>query len=397
MKTITKTCEVKLNIPDERKQDVLETFKQYNYALNFCVDKAWQSDKKIINKSKLHKLTYYPLREKTDLPANLLCSARDKACDMVKLCVINWHKHKKASKPTFAPFCAIQFDKRTLTIKNRECTFSTVNSRVKAKYLLGEYQKKMLDDPNYELRTATLTYNGKDFFLNIVIKKPVLVKKPETVIGVDLGVNNIAVISTGKFFKAGLLNDKRQQFAQRRAKIQQKGTRSAHLLLKRLGKRENRFVKWFLHNVSKQIVEEAKRVDAQVIAMEDLNGIRESVKRWRKKEKHKVSLWAFSKLQAYIQYKALEAGIDVWFVDPKYSSQRCSKCGYISRSNRPDQSHFTCKNCSYSIHADYNASKNIAIFALEGKSPSWAGQPSKLALKSGGLFLTDKAPSLRAV
>ena len=382
MRKIIKTCKVKLDIPEERKQDVFETFRQYNFALNFCINEAWKPEKKIINKSKLHKLVYYPLKEKTNLQANLICSARNKACDVIKLCVINWSKKKKATKPTFKPFCAIQLDKRTVTIKNRECTISTINGRVKAKYLLGDYQKKILDDTNYEFRTATLSYNGKDFFLNITVIKPALVKKPETILGIDLGIKNIAVTSTGKFFKAGILNDKRRQFAERRSKIQKKGTRSAHLLLKRIGGRENRFVNWVLHNISRQIIKEAKRVNAQVIAMENLNGIRESVKKWRKSEKHKVSLWAFSKLQSYIHYKALEEGIDVWFLDPKYSSQRCSRCGHIQHSNRNGGS-FSCKHCGYSVHADFNASKNLAIFALEGKSPSWAGQPCKLGLKSG--------------
>jgi len=382
---IIKTCKVKLSIPKERKQDVFETFKQYNFALNYCVDTAWKSNKKIINKSRLHKLTYYPLRKKTNLPANLICSARNKVCDTIKLCIINWHNHKKASKPTFKPFSAIQFDKRTLTIKNRECTFSTINGRVKAKYLLGDYQKKILDGQNYEFRTGTLSYNGKDFFLNITIIKSISIKKPKVIMGVDLGVNNIAVTSTGKFFKASFLNDKRRQFAERRSKIQKKGTRSAHLLLKRMSGRENRFANWVLHNISKQIVMEAKRVNAQVIAMEKLTNIRESARRWRKLEKHKVFLWPFFRLQRYIRYKALEEGIDVWFVEPKYSSQRCSKCGHVQSSNRKG-SNFCCKACGYRVHADYNASKNIAIFALEGKSPSWAG-PCKLALKSGGLIL----------
>jgi len=378
MRKITKTCKVKLDIPQERKQDIIETFRQYNFALNFCVNEAWKPKKKVINRFKLHKLIYYPLKRQTNLQANLICSARNKACDVVKLCVINWSKRRKATKPTFKPFSAIQFDKRTVTIKNRECTFSTVNGRVKAKYILGDYQKKILDDPNYEFRSATLSYNGKDFFLNITIVKPAIINKdPKVIIGIDLGVKNIAVTSTGKFFKAGMLNDKRRQFAERRSKIQKKGTRSAHLSLRRMSGRENRFVNWVLHNISRQIVEEAKKVNAQVIAMENLNGIRKSVKKWRKAEKHKVSLWAFSKLQNYIQYKALEEGIDVWFVDPKYTSQRCSRCGHIQPSNR-NRSAFCCKACGYQVHADYNASKNIATFALEGKSPSWAGQSVNL-------------------
>ena len=381
METITKTCKVKLDIPEERKPDILETFKQYNDALNFAIEQAWKPEKKIINKSKLHKLTYYPLREKTQLPANFICSARNKACDVIRFNIIKWHNYKKASKPLFKPFSAIQLDKRTLTIKDRSCTFSTVNGRVKADYFLGNYQKQILDDPNYDFRTATLTFKNGNFFLNITIVKPALVKKPETVMGVDLGIKNIAVTSTGKFFKSGLLNDSRRQFREKRASLQSKGTRSCKRVFKRLSGRENRFSDWVLHNVSRQIVNEAINHNVEIIAFENLTDIRERVNQWRKKERAKVNLWAFSKLQQYVQYKALEAGMKTIFVESKYTSQRCFKCGHIEASNR-NGFNFVCKRCNYSINADYNANKNIAFKVLSGKSPDWAGLPRKLALKT---------------
>jgi len=381
MQTITKTCKVKLNISEDRKQDIFETFKQYNYALNFAITQAWKPERKIINKAILHKETYYPLRETTKLPANFICSARNKACDVIRLNIIKWHNHKRASKPTFKSFSAIQLDARTLTIKNRSCTFSTINGRIKADYYLGDYQKQILDDVNYEFRTATLTYKNNSFFLNITITKPALIKKPDAVMGVDCGIKNIAVTSSGKFFKSGFLNDRRRQFRDKKAKLQSKGTRSAKKVLQRLSGRENRFANWVLHNVSRKIVNEAIISNAQVIAFEKLTDIRERANYWRKKERAKVNLWAFSKLQQYVQYKALEVGIDTFFVKPQYTSQRCSKCGHIKPSNRNGFS-FVCKHCNYSLHADLNASKNISIKALEGKNPSWVEPPSKLALKT---------------
>ncbi len=390
MKTITKTCKVKLGIPEERKQDILETFRQYNFALRFAIKQAWKPDKKIINKSKLHKLTYYPLREKTNLPANFICSARNKACDVIKGNVIRWRNHKKATEPAFKPFSAIQFDKRTLTIKNRNCTFSTVNGRVKANYFLGDYQKQILDDPNYEFRTATMTYKDGNFFLNITIIKPTFIMQSQTVIGVDLGIKNIATTSTGKFFRSGLLNDKRRQFREKRAKLQSKGTRSCKKILQRISGRENRFSNWVLHNISRQIVNEVINHNAEVIAFEKLTDIREKAKQWRKKERAKINLWTFSKLQQYVQYKALEVGINTVFTEAKYTSQKCSKCGHIEPSNR-NGLNFTCKHCGYSLNADYNASKNIAIKVLSGKSPDWAGQPCKLGLRAKPLVYAQSS------
>jgi len=60
-----------------------------------------------------------------------------------------------------------------------------------------------------------------------------------------------------------------------------------------------------------------------------------------------------------IEYKAQAKGIRVVYVDARYTSQKCSRCGYISRSNRIDQSHFVCKHCGFSLNADLNASRNI--------------------------------------
>ena len=42
-----------------------------------------------------------------------------------------------------------------------------------------------------------------------------------------------------------------------------------------------------------------------------------------------------------------------------YTSQSCNVCGYIDKSNRPNQHTFKCKNCGHTDNADFNAAKNI--------------------------------------
>jgi transposase len=66
-------------------------------------------------------------------------------------------------------------------------------------------------------------------------------------------------------------------------------------------------------------------------------------------------------LQTKIEYKAKERGIAVVKIDPSYTSQRCSRCGYIDSGNRKSQSKFCCKSCGFACNADYNASQNISI------------------------------------
>ena len=51
--------------------------------------------------------------------------------------------------------------------------------------------------------------------------------------------------------------------------------------------------------------------------------------------------------------------LSVSITPASYTSQSCNVCGYIDKSNRPNQHTFKCKNCGHTDNADFNASKNI--------------------------------------
>jgi putative transposase len=59
-------------------------------------------------------------------------------------------------------------------------------------------------------------------------------------------------------------------------------------------------------------------------------------------------------------YKAAEAGKRFVAVDPKYTSQICSRCGFKHPDNRKTQAHFECLSCGYQDNADHNAAVNIS-------------------------------------
>ena len=65
-----------------------------------------------------------------------------------------------------------------------------------------------------------------------------------------------------------------------------------------------------------------------------------------------------------MKYKAENLGKIVIEIDPKFTSQQCSKCGFIDRKNRY-KSRFKCLGCDFELNADLNAARNIGQF---GKS-----------------------------
>jgi IS605 OrfB family transposase len=194
--------------------------------------------------------------------------------------------------------------------------------------------------------------------------------QPDGWIGVDMGIENIAVTSDRALaaelmdkFGCGAVSDRRARNRTLRRKLQRKGTKSAKRLLKKRSRKEARFGADVNHQVSKKIVAEAERT-GRGIAVEELTGIRERV-RLRKPQRATHSSWAFAQLGSFLAYKSAQAGVPFTRVDPAYTSQRCTACGYTSRRNRTKRAEFVCKSCGFAEHADILGSDNIAYRAPE--------------------------------
>ncbi|MEU9738610.1 transposase [Micromonospora chersina] len=187
--------------------------------------------------------------------------------------------------------------------------------------------------------------------------------EPDGFLGVDLGIANIAYDSDGNRYAGTRLNGYRRRQLRLRARLQQKGTKSAKRLLARRTNKEARHAANANHRISKTIVTEAART-GRGIAVEDLTGIRERV-RLRKPQRVTLHSWSFHQLGGFLAYKARRAGVPLVQVDPRYTSQTCHGCKHRDKRNRPDQETFTCRSCGVVAHADRNAALNIAERGVE--------------------------------
>ncbi|MEA5502477.1 transposase [Halotia wernerae UHCC 0503] len=201
-------------------------------------------------------------------------------------------------------------------------------------------------------------------------------------IGVDLGRKDIATTSTGKSWSGQQIQNIRDRYSRVRANVQSKRTRSSRRLLRRFSGREQKFQEWLNHNISKQLVQEAKNTNAS-LAFEDLTNIRQSLntKPRSKIERRKTNNWAFYQLRLFVSYKANIAGVPVVFVPPAYTSQTCSRCYHVhpikGKSYRNGKV-FKCGHCGFEHDADINAAKNIAALGMSVSHPESPGMTCQL-------------------
>ncbi len=181
-------------------------------------------------------------------------------------------------------------------------------------------------------------------------------------LGVDLGVANIATDSDGTIHSGKPVDDVRRKNNLQRKRLQRKGTKGARKKLVRVSRKESRFKRHLNHEISRRIVDTAKRT-GRGIALEKLKGIRTRIRARGGEAFNRLSGWSFAQLATFIAYKAVLAGVPVVYVDPRHTSQRCAECGHTERSNRKSQSEFVCKSCGLSAHADKNAARNQRALA----------------------------------
>jgi putative transposase len=177
------------------------------------------------------------------------------------------------------------------------------------------------------------------------------------VIGIDLNTTgHVAVVSnpdTGKVWKLGKeANHIALKYREIRRKLQKKGK---YRKVKKIKDRQSRLIRNLNHHISKKIVQLAKQNNAGNIKMEKLTHIRQRAKTARA-FRYSLNSWSFYQLQKFVEYKAKLQGIAVSYVDSRYTSKTCSRCGHIGDR---DNKKFKCLNCGHVDHADSNASYNI--------------------------------------
>lgn len=289
-------------------------------------------------------------------PSALRQSARDKAIESYK----SWVK-TKGKKPKMKP--TVRLDKRSYRIIKTDnekyiyfASITTKQGRVKFPLGIGEKRLKYFE---YKNRNAELVKVDEQFYINIVFDVPEQkIEKTEEVLGIDLGLTNIATIvsenSRSTEFVSGLAYKKRlMQLREQYRRTKRRKNKE------KIGSKISRINNDVAHKVSRKIADKAVSDKARAIVFEDLKKYKPEKGKKRKEVNFRLSMWMRRRIQEYTTYKAGLNGVPVVTVDPGYTSQRCPRCNHTERKNRKGIL-FSCRNCGYTNNADRIGSINIA-------------------------------------
>jgi putative transposase len=342
-------AQLKLHPTPEQADMLRRTLEAANAACNYISTVAWET--RTFSKFALQRLCYEQVREQFGLAAQMTIRALAKVGDTYRL--------NKDVKRAFRPHAAIAYDDRILSFALPDSSVSiwSLDGRQSIPFVCGERQRQLLQTRHGE--TDLVLVRG-EWYLFAVCE----VEEPEPLdvddmLGIDLGVTNIATDSDGAIHSGSTIKNVRYRHRRLRNKLQKKGTLSAKRRLRKLAGQEARFAKDTNHTISKRIVREAQRTK-RGIALENLKHIRTRV-RAKKSQRTVLHSWSFFQLLAFVAYKAQQVGVPLVLVDPRNTSRTCPACGHIDKANRPSQAVFRCTSCGCAGHADVIAAENIRV------------------------------------
>ncbi|MFI9601390.1 RNA-guided endonuclease InsQ/TnpB family protein [Streptomyces sp. NPDC052043] len=229
-----------------------------------------------------------------------------------------------------------------------------------------------------EIRSATVSRKGGRWFVSFLVDDRAATCErhamPGTAVGIDRGVKTAVVTSDGDFYGRPFITAGeivRYRRLQQRLTRSKRGSANRHKTIRAMGR--------IMSRVSDRRGDFCAQTAARIVAknalvvLEDLRiknmsaGAFGTVAEPGHNVRQKAGLnraildKGWHRLELALADAARYTGTRVVKVNPAYTSQRCSVCGFVTEGNRESQAVFRCKaaGCGYRDHADVNAAKNI--------------------------------------
>jgi len=229
---------------------------------------------------------------------------------------------------------------------------------------------------NGKPKNLTIKREGKKWYVSITLEfNPKPLPKTNKKVGIDLGTVRFATGNKGQIKKSFLkvkgvdslirkikTNQRelarRQKFSCNWMKTKSKLGKFHRQLANKRKDFHHKFSTMLVKNHDLIVVEDLKTSNMTRSAKGTLSKPGKNVKQKSGLNRSILSQGWYSFI-SMLNYKCDWYGKTLVKINPKFTSQICSCCGYKHKWNRKSQSEFVCGKCNMEMNADVNAARNI--------------------------------------
>jgi len=216
-----------------------------------------------------------------------------------------------------------------------------------------------------QIKTLTIKRSklGKWYACFSCVVEPEPLPETTDIVGIDVGLSTFATFSDGekienpRFFKREEKQLNRMRSRRDKAPKGSLERKKLHRAVLHIEERIRNRRTDFAHKESKELVDRF-----QIIVFEDLD-IKDMMSGNWKSMNRSIADVAWGQFVRFTQEKAQASGRTVILVDPKNTTQECSKCHKIVQKGLSDRIH-SCPHCGLEIDRDVNAARNVLARGL---------------------------------
>ena len=244
-------------------------------------------------------------------------------------------------------------------------------------------------------KQVTVSLSAGKWYVSIQTERevPEPVHPLQTAVGIDMGIARFATLSDGSSLRplhSFRKHEKKLAALQRKAAKRVKFSanwRKLKARIQRLHRKIANVRNDFLHKATTSISKNHALVVIEDLKVQNMSRSASGTldhpgKNVRVKAGLNKSILdqGWFEFRRQLAYKLAWLGGTLLLVPPQYTSQTCSHCGCVDKSNRLSQAKFKCTACGFECNADHNAALNI-LAAGQAVSACGAGRAQAPALK----------------
>jgi len=231
--------------------------------------------------------------------------------------------------------------------------------------ILG-YPRNIKEYLSWKMKEARQVIRNGKVFLKITFEKFFQKIEPKDSIAVDINMQNITVgKDENNFVRINTRINEIHRYKSLAENLQikypkrWKENRNIKRRILSFHSKAKRIAENFARKVSKRIIDEAIRMNSNVIKLENLKYMIKKVKKLHKKDRNKLYLMQYRRIQYWIDWQAKKHCLLINYVYAAYSSVKCPKCN--NKMKEVSYRWFKC-SCGYENDRDI-----IAIINLNGR------------------------------